>query len=174
MKKPSIYLLIFLFYTVTSGCDSIRRKTKQVADKAGNKVAEKKEDLFDKLIPRFDAYTPDTKYNRKRFRQFFGIEPTPDVKDLYCHADEFGIDHSYQFSFSCDTSTITKINTRLNLTKAEQPETYSSGLWHNFSWWDSTTISNITPYYKKGEHETYYYLWFDEQKRKAYYFTFDL
>jgi hypothetical protein len=85
-----------------------------------------------------------------------------------------GIDHDYQFSFICDTSTVTTITGRLKLAKADRPDNFGSGLWHSFPWWDSTTITGLTPYLKKSEHQTYMYLWYDHAKSKAYFFEFDL
>ncbi|MFL5740424.1 MAG: hypothetical protein ACJ75B_09425 [Flavisolibacter sp.] len=143
-------------------------------EKAKAKLAEKKSGLTDKIIAHYDAYKPDTRFNNKRFLEFFGFAPTEDVKQLYCYADEIGIDNDYQFSFTCDTSTVAKITNNLKLSKADQPENFSSGLWHSFPWWDSTSITVLKPYYKKGDHEKYWYLWYDQAKSKAYYFEFDM
>lgn len=79
-----------------------------------------------------------------------------------------------QFAFSCDTTTINKIVSKLSLRRGTLSDNYGSGLWHNFSWWDSAKIEKLKPYFKKGEHETYWYLWFDTSKQKAYYFEFDM
>ncbi len=155
-------------------CDKVKRKGYQVVDKTKTTLSKKKDDIGDKIIARFDAYEPDTKFNKKRFSEFFGFYPTQDVKNIYCHADELGIDHDYQFAFNCDTRTLKKIVSHLNLTKTEQPDNFSSGLWHNFPWWDSTKISTLKPYWKKSNHEIYSYLWYDTLDQKAYYFTFDM
>ena len=122
-------LLICLF-----SCDRVKRKSQQSVVKVKEKLAEKKADLGDKLVTHYDAYRPDTRFNRIRFQDFFGFAPPADVKELYCFADETGIDHDYQFSFTCDTSTITKITNNLKLIKAHQPDNFSSGLWHSFPW----------------------------------------
>ncbi len=155
-------------------CDKVKRKGHQAVNKAKTTLAEKKADIGDKIIARFDAYEPDTRFNKKRFYEFFSFYPTQDVKNIYCHADELGIDHDYQFAFNCDTATITKIISYLNLTKSEQPDNFSSGLWNDFPWWDSTKITTLKPYWTKGKHETYRYLWYDTSGQKAYYFTFDM
>jgi hypothetical protein len=155
-------------------CDRVTQKGKQVVNRAKLTLREQKADLGDKVIANYDAYKPDTRFNKKRFQEFFGFAPTADVKEIYCHADEMGIDHDYQFSFSCDTGTVVKIAGSLKLTKASKPDNFSSGLWHSFPWWDSTTIINLKPYFKKSEHETYWYLWYDKSKQKAYYFEFDM
>ncbi len=85
-----------------------------------------------------------------------------------------GIDHSYQFSFNCDATTINKIVLNLNLKNGERSNNYGSGVWHNFPWWDSAKIETLKPYFKNGEHETYRLLWFDKPEQKAYYFEFDM
>jgi hypothetical protein len=174
LKVRPFYITVWLLLICIYSCDRVKRKSQQAVDKAHAKIAEKKADIGDKLITRYDAYTPDTRFNKKRFQEFFGFAPTADVKELYCHADEMGIDHDYQFSFTCNTSTVTKIISKLALVKADQPDNFSSGLWHSFPWWDSTSISVSKPYFKKGDHETYWYLWYDHKKSKAYYFEFDM
>jgi hypothetical protein len=175
MPKLSSAFILTCFLIVTAlSCNRIKRKGEAVVEATKQTVAEKKADLSDKIIAHFDAYEPDTKYNKKRFAEFFGFFPTEDVTNLYCHADEIGIDHDYQFAFNCDTTTINKIVSNLKLTKKDQPDNFSSGLWHNYQWWDSTSVETLIPYYRKGEHETYWYLWYEETKRKAYYFEFDM
>jgi hypothetical protein len=173
-KKHSIYLAVLLLLICIYSCEGILQKGKRRVVTARAKLAEKRSDLGDKIITRYDAYTPDTRFNKKRFQEVFGFEPTEDVKELYCHADKMGIDQDYQFSFNCDTATVTKITTTLKLTKVNQPDNYSSGLWHSFPWWDSTRITALHPYSKKGSHETYAYLWYDSTTSKAYYFMFDM
>lgn len=145
-----------------------------VIDEAKVTLAEKKANIADRIIARYDAYNPDTRFNKKRFHEHFGFAPTKDVSEIYCHADEMGIDHDYQFSFTCDTSTVTRIISNLRLTQASKPDDLGSGLWHSYPWWDSMTIAGLTPYFKKGEHQTYKYLWYDQVKGKAYYFEFDM
>lgn len=139
-----------------------------------HRIHRKGSELADKIIAHFDPYHPDTHFNKKRFEDFFGFAPTPDVKDLYCYADEMGIDHKYQFSFRCDTATKSKIIHHLQLVRQAQPDNYSSGIWHPYPWWDSSGISALAPYKRKGDHETYHYLWYDTSAGKAYYFEFDL
>jgi hypothetical protein len=165
-------MLLLLFFL--SSCERVKRKSQQAVDKAKAELAEKQADFGDKIINKYDAYNSDTRFNKKRFQEFFGFPPTADVKELYCHADEMGIDHNYQFSFICDTSTVTDIVRKLELVQAIQPDNSSSGLWHSFSWWDSATITALAPYFRKGAHETYWYLWYDQAKSKAYYFEFDM
>ncbi|MEO6549292.1 MAG: hypothetical protein ABIN94_14920 [Ferruginibacter sp.] len=136
-------------------------------------MSEKKNALVDKVIPTFDSFKPDTKFNKKRFEEFFGFAPTPDVKEIFCFGDQVGIDSKFLFSFKCDTSTKNKIVTNLHLTQADKPDNFSNGLWQSFLWWDSAKISTLNPYWMKGEHEYYRYLWFDQSKQTAYYIDFD-
>lgn len=174
LKLLPALLLTCLFSLSTLSCNRIKRKGEEVVKQTRQSVAEKKADLEDKLIARFDAHQPDTKFNKKRFSEFFGFHPTEDVNNLYCHADEMGIDHDYQFAFNCDTATVSKIVSSLKLKKKDQPDNFSSGLWHNYQWWDSATIETLVPYHMKGEHERHWYLWYDSSKKKAYYFEFDM
>lgn len=174
LKARPFYIILLLSLISILSCDRVKQKGRQVIDKARTELSEKKADLGDKIISHYDAYKPDTRFNKKRFQEFFGFVPTADVKELYCHADELSIDHSYQFSFICDTSTVTKIINGLKLAKADEPDNFGSGLWRSFPWWDSTSITTLKPYFRKGDHETYWYLWYDHTKGKAYYFEFDM
>ncbi len=164
---------VILTLTLLS-CDRIKRKSNDIADKTKEKVIEKKDAVIDKVIPTFNSYTPDTKFNKKRFEEFFGFAPTEDVKEIYCFADEMGIDSKYLFSFKCDPSTKNKIVDRLHLTKGNQVDNFSRGLWQSFAWWDSVKIETLPPYYLKTENRDYQYLWFDEKKNAVYYISFDM
>ena len=169
----NIFLTITLLLTLFS-CDRIKEKGHQAFDKTKEVIAQKKSNLSDKIIAHYDPHNPDTKFNKKRFLEFFKFQPTSDVKNIYCYADEMGIDHDYQFAFSCDTTTITRIVFNLDLKCGTLSNNYGSGLWHSFPWWDSARIETLKPYFRKGDHETYFYLWFDTPKQKAYYFEFDM
>ena len=167
-----ILLIIILLLTLSS-CDRIKRKGHLAFDKTKETIAEKRSNLSDKIIAHYDPYNPDTKFNKKRFSEFFLFDPTQDVQNIYCYADEMGIDHIYQFSFNCDSTTINKIVSNLNLKRAVS-DNFGTGLWHDFPWWDSAKIEKLNPFFKKGEYETYWYLWFDTITQKAYFFTFDM
>jgi len=174
LKVRPFYIITQLAFIAMLSCGRVKQKSLEVVDNTKTKLSEKKAALEDKLVPYYDAYNPDTKFNKKRFEEFFGFAPTADVTAIYCHADEMGIDHDYQFSFRCDTSTVSKIVNHLKLMKAERPDSFSRGLWHNFAWWDSTGIATLKPYVKKGDHDTFWYLWYAPAKSKAYYFEFDM
>ncbi len=168
------YILISILLVTFFSCNRIKRKGHEVYEQSKQSMNEKKANLEDKIIAHYNPYEPDTKFNKKRFTEFFMFAPTADVKNIYCYADEMGIDHDYQFSFNCDTTTINKIVSNLNLKQGQVPDNYGSGLWHDFPWWDSSRIEHLKPYFKIGPHETYWYLWFDITKQKAYYFSFDM
>ena len=155
-------------------CHRIRHKGDEALKWTRQALAEKKANARDKIIPHFDAFQPDTKFNKKRFEEFFHFYPSPDVKDLYCFGDMIGIDQDFQFAFNCDRATVNKIVSNLGLIKQSFPDESSSGLWHCFPWWDSARIVILAPYKMKGEHELYRYLWYDSSRGKAYYFDFDM
>lgn len=111
---------------------------------------------------------------KKGFQNFSWFDPPSDVKNIYCYADEMGVDHDYQFSFNCDTTTVNRIISNLDLKAGIIKEDNGSGLWHDFPWWDSSKIETLIPFSKKDEHEAYWYLWYDTPKQKAYYFSFDM
>jgi len=176
--KHSLHFLYFisaiLFGLSNFSCSRIKRKGHEVVDKTKNKISEKRDAVVDKLIPTFNSYTPDTKANKKRFQEFFGFTPTPDIKDIYCFDDQIGIDSKFVFSFRCDSSTKNRITKHLNLKELNQPDNFSRGFWQSFTWWDSAKIVTLTPYHIKLEHELHKYLWYDEKKQTVYYIQFDM
>jgi hypothetical protein len=168
------YILIVIFLITILSCDKIKGKSHETINKSKQKIAEEKSALGDKIITHYDPYHPDTKFNKKRFSEFFLFNPTPDVKNIYCYADEMGIDHKYQFSFNCDVTTINKIISNLHLKSGIVDDNNGNDLWQDFSWWDSLKIKKLKPFSKKGNHEAYWYLWYDTLNTKAYYFSFDM
>ncbi len=173
MRLPSAVLCIALIILLPS-CNRLTQKGKKAVTQAKNEIREQKENLVDKAFPTFDSYHPDTKFNKLRFKEFFGFTPTPDVSEIYCFGDMMGIDSKFQFAFNCDTTTRNRIVTHLNLKRDTVAGNFGSGLWQPFIWWDSAAIVSILPYRRKGAHELYQYFWFDSVKNKAYYQEFDL
>jgi hypothetical protein len=173
MKQKKLFSFIVLTLALFS-CGRLKNTGQEFVENSGQKIKDKGEQLTDKIIARYDADTADTKWNKLRFAEFFGFNPTPDVKNIYCYADEIGIDHDYTFSFNCDTSTVNKIVSYLELTQSDKPDNYGEGLQHDFKWWDKNKIQKIKPYLKKGDHQTFWYLWYDKNESKVYYFEFDM
>lgn len=172
--KQRLYILILLAALTVFSCDRAKNKGKELADKAVERVENKSRDLIDKVLPHFDAYNPDTKYNKKRFKDFLQVELTADIKNIYCFDDAIGIDADYMFSFNCDTTTARKIIEKHHL-KIEKTRTdYAFGLQHDFEWWDKNKIEKLTLYSWQGDHQYFKYFWYDNTEQKAYYFDFDL
>jgi hypothetical protein len=171
-------LIICISFVVFSlglvSCDRMQNKGHAVAIQAKGKLLAKRDAAVDKLIPTFDSYKPDTKYNRKRFTDFFGFVPTNDVSDLYCYNDQIGIDSKFQFSFKCDTATKARIIKYLELSPERMPNNSSSGLWTSFKWWNTGKIKTLVPYSYKTENQYYRYLWFDDSTGTAFYLDFDM
>lgn len=113
--------------------------------------------------------------DKKTFLDFFKFEPSPDVKNFHYYPDEVGIDASYWISFECDPSTVEKIKETLHLTESPiATEGLSGGLNVNPSpWWDTAFIYKSKPF-EKQEGELYWYLWYNESKKKVYFLTFDV
>ena len=167
------FLPTFVLFTFLA-CDRTKRKADIVIEHTKEKLIAKKDAALDKIIPTFDSYKPDSKFNRKRFTDFFGFAPTADVRELYCYGDHLGIDGIFMFSFRCDTTTKNRIVRHLSLVQSDKPDNFGSGLWQPFPWWDSAKIVTLNPYLRRGEHEFYKYLWYDKDKSKVYYIDFDM
>jgi hypothetical protein len=122
----------------------------------------------------FDSKIPDTKSNKKRFKEFFGFDPTNDVKDIYCFFDPLGFDPLYQLAFSCDKNTVLRIADELNLSKP-QSESFQTSIQQEFPWWHKADIDNLEPLMKINDDRDYYYfLWYDTISKKAYYLEYDM
>ena len=158
MKQTNYILTIFIALTLTS-CDRIRNKGQE---------------LIDKVVPHFDAYQPDTKFNKERFKDFFNIDLSPDIKNIYCFEDAIGIDADYMFSFNCDSITVRKIIKKHQLKFDKETTDYAFGLQHDFEWWDKKKIEQLDLYSWQGEHQYFKYFCYDKIEQKAYYFEFDM
>ncbi len=55
------------FLLMLCSCDKIKRKSQQTISSTKKEIARKKADVGDKIIAHYDAYIPDTKFNKKRF-----------------------------------------------------------------------------------------------------------
>jgi hypothetical protein len=173
LKIKTIILLTSGFCLTIASCDRVRSKGHQIVAKTKQEIRNKADAVGDKIISRFDDTKPDTKFNKQRFQEFFGFYPTPDVKNIYAHSDELGIDASYYFAFECADSTVEKIKRSLSLSVDTTGMGFSGGL--NLSptfWWDTVAIQQIKPFSRQREN-LYWYLWFDKVKRKVYFMTFD-
>ena len=168
------YILLLTFYFTNTDCQRVKRKANDLVQKTKETANEKKSDLEDKIIARFDAYEPDTKFNKKRFSEFFGFYPPQDIKNIYCHADEMGIDHQYQFSFVASFTSINRIISNLALEKSNIPISNSTSFSKDFPWWDGNKLLKLPPYWKKGKHEVFTFLWYDSTTKKAYYNSYDM
>lgn len=173
MKQAFFILTIFAALTIVS-CDSIRNKGKEFIDKTEENVKDRSEDLADKVVPHFDAYMADTRFNKERFNDFLKVDLTADIKNIYCFDDAIGIDADYMFSFNCDTITARKIIERHQLKHDKETTDYAFGLQHDFDWWDKKNIEKLDLYSWHNDHQYYKYFWYDKTEQKAYYFDFDM
>lgn len=173
MKQIFYILTIFISLTIVS-CDRIKNKGQKLADKAEEKIQDKSKDLADKVVPHFDAYNPDTKFNKERFKEFLQVDLSADIKNIYCFDDAIGIDADYMFSFNCDTTTARKIIEKHQLKLDKTTTDYAFGLQHDFVWWDKKKIEKLNLYSRQSDNQYFKYFWYDKSEQKAYYFDFDM
>lgn len=173
MKRKLLITLLLFSITLTS-CNRLKNEGKKLYQSTKTKVKQKSENLSDRVFPKFDAYTPDTRFNKIRYRDFLHLDVSPDVHNLYCHIDAIGIDADYQFAFNCNPNTAERI-IAINELKLDMETTdFGFGLQTEFDWWKEEEIQKLQLYSWKGEHEYYRYFWYDKKKQKAYFFDFDL
>lgn len=164
-----------LFFTsMLVSCNRIVNKGTELVDKTERKVKEKSNDLIDGVFPQFDAHTPDTKYNKKRFNDFLKVELTDDIKNIYCFNDDIGIDADYMFSFNCNEETAKKIIEKHQLTLNKETTDFAFGMQHDFDWWDKTKIEKLDLYSWTDNDQYFKYFWYDKVEQKAYFFDFDM
>ncbi len=172
--KQTIYISTIIFALTIVSCDRIKNKGQELAEKTEKKVKDKSKDFVDKVVPHFDAYKPDTKFNKERFKDFLKVDLTPDIKNIYCFDDAIGIDADYMFSFNCDTTTARKIIEKHQLKLDKETTDYAFGLQHDFDWWDKKKIEKLDLYSWQGDRQYFKYFWYDKTEQKAYYFDFDM
>ncbi len=173
MFRDNITLILCLCMLFAS-CETISNKGKEIAHKAEEKVKQESDELTDKAFPEFDPHNADTKFNKLRFREFLKVELTSDIKNIYCFEDAMGIDADYQFSFNCNASTVEKILEKHHFSPDSTSKDFSTGIQHDFDWWDKDKIEKLKMYSWNEKERYYKFFWYDEKEEKAYYFEFDL
>ena len=141
-------------------------------EKASEKIELGRDEVQD-FFPIFNSDKADTKNNKKRLREFLGLEITPDIKNIYCFDDAIGIDSDYMFAFNCDAESSEKIIQKHHLKKDEHSEN-AFGLQHNFSWWNKEEIAKLDLYSWNKDQQYFKYYWYDEKNKKSYYFEFTM
>jgi hypothetical protein len=171
--KHAFYIPVIAFCLLAASCDRARSKGEEIAEQVKQEVKDRSKEMVDRVAPHFDAYEPDTKFNKERFRDFLQVELTPDIRNIYCFDDAIGIDADYQFGFNCDTSTARRIIEKHGLTLDTVTTDYGFGMQHDFEWWDKTKIEKLALYSWQGD-QYFKYFWYDTAEQKAYFFDFDL
>ena len=173
--KQTLYILTFISAMTIISCNRIKNKGQELADNTKEKVKDKSKDLVDKVIPHFDAYRPDTKFNKERFKDFLQVDLTEDIKNIYCFDDAIGIDADYQFSFNCDSVTAGRIIKKHQLKLDKTSTNYGFGLQNDFEWWDKKKIEKLDLYtWQNADHRYFKLFWYDKTEQKAYYFDYDI
>ena len=120
-----------------------------------------------------DSRTPDTRWNKKAFRNMTGLVPDSGIKGIRAYADEFsGIDPLYCMAFTATPEAVARIVDNRKMKKTVPSE------WHdNFhvpssiKWWNAEE-RRISDYYvaevkRNGVTEIMYYLWHDPKTGKC-------
>lgn len=159
--KNGIAILLAVF--LLCSCDRVSRKANELKDKA-----------VDQVFRPFDASTPDTDHNKKRFEEFFGFAPGKDVDSLYCYGDELGADSKYMFAFRCDSSTAAQVFDSLHLQKHHKQPEFDNLLTVPQPWWPDSLLTPETAVFHLGDKRVYHYWWYFPKTRWLYYHTFDM
>ncbi len=129
----------------------------------------------DHVWPIFDADIPDTRFNKKRFREFLQVPLTPDVHQIYCHDDRMGIDSKFQIAFRCSAATISTIRMVHKMHKDTTTWDCFDQFSTKFHWWQPSAFCPVKPWVYSSEDNRYFqYLWYDSSTNRAWYLDFDL
>lgn len=161
-----MHKIIFLIATsllFLAGCNRVSRKANEL-----------KEEAVDNIFRPFDAGTPDTEHNKKRFAEFFGFAPGNDVDSLYCFGDELGADSKYQFAFRCNAATAARICDSLSLVKDKEKPELDNLLTVPQPWWPDSLLLPSNAVFHLEPSRVYHYWWYFPETRWAYYHTFDM
>lgn len=167
-------VVLWWFVAAVIACSRVESKGKELVSMTKMKVKAKTSEMLDRVMPQFDAYTPDTPSNKKRFHDFLRIELTKDIHQIYCFDDAIGIDADYMFAFHCAPSTVEKIKRKHLLKRDYQTTDFAFGLQNDFKWWNKAKIAKLDLYSWNDGKSYYKYFWYDEKEQKAYFFDFDM
>ncbi|PWU03357.1 MAG: hypothetical protein C5B52_03440 [Bacteroidetes bacterium] len=121
---------------------------------------------------KFDSKTSDTKSNRERFREFFRFEPGADVNEIFCYSVSPDTATTYVFSFKCDSSTVARIVSSLELQKANFNSQISAPDF-NFPWWNKSKIAGTQDRWTKVEDGLIELLWYDKTEGRVFFYDSD-
>ncbi len=173
--KSTIYRLLVLVVMIgIISCNQIKNKTTKITVTTKEELKNQTQKIVEEIFPVFDYDKPDTKNNKKRFKDFLKIEITPDVKNIYCFDDTIGIDADYMFAFNCNSKTSNRIIEAHNLVIDTINLSNGFEMQHDFEWWDKKRIKNLQKYSWTDNNQYFKYYWYDGVKEKAYFFDFDM
>ena len=122
---------------------------------------------------KYDSNVPDTKGNKKAFRNVTGIVPDSGIKGIYAHAEEFiGFDPLYCMAFTATPEAVVRIVDKRKMKKAIPSECHDNFyVPPSIKWWNAEE-RKISDYYvaevkRNGTTEIMYYLWHDPKTGKC-------
>ena len=120
-----------------------------------------------------DSRTPDTRWNKKAFRNMTGLVPDSGIKGIYAHEELFPpVDPIFCMAFTATPEAVARIVEKRKMKKTDPSE------WHedfsvpsSIKWWNAEE-RKISDYYvaevkRNGTTEIMYYLWHDPKTGKC-------
>ena len=120
-----------------------------------------------------DSRKPDTRWNKKAFRNMTGLVPDSGIKGIYAHEELFPpVDPTFCMAFTATPEAVARIVEKRKMKKTDPSE------WHeNFSvpssikWWNAEE-RKISDYYvaevkRDGVTDVMYFLWHDPKTGKC-------
>ena len=120
-----------------------------------------------------DSRTPDTRWNKKAFRNMTGLVPDSGIKGIRAHEELFPpVDPIFCMAFTATPEAVARIVEKRKMKKTDPSE------WHedfsvpsSIKWWNAEE-RKISDYYvaevkRNGTTEIMYYLWHDPKTGKC-------
>ena len=170
MKQLIHISTVFILIIGLISCNRVKNKVENINKKAKEKTLK----VIEKIHPSFDHDKADTENNKKRFKDFIKVETSQDIKNIFCFADEIGIDSDYMFAFNCNETTSAKIIELHHLTIDTINLDNGFAMQHNFEWWNKDRIKKLQKYSWSNGKQYFKYYWYDTENKKAYFFDFDV
>ncbi|MCT4615490.1 MAG: hypothetical protein N4A49_11515 [Marinifilaceae bacterium] len=171
LRKLVFYGIIILFAFNLNSCKQIKKeinKTKNTAKRAVSKQTRKVKNSFKpKNIKRQFA---NKSAEERKFKEFFKINMSRDIKNILYNIDIDGAAHTYMFAFECNEETCQKIILSQNLSSIDKNKLVGISVNHNLSWWNQELISNLPLYTDVDSTKSQKYLWYDGDNKKAYFY----
>lgn len=172
--KHIFWILSLLIPLLMYSCGRISNKGRELYDGAKHMAKDQAKATIDKVVPQFDPYIADSKFNRRRFEDYLQLKPGDSARNIYAYGDFLGIDYHVMLAFECDPSFAQKIIRTNELVLSAETDRKNLSYGTSFDWWPKEQLDALPQFIKGEDYKYYKILWVDSSAQKAYYLEFSL